>query len=496
MKTDKRPSKGIIEAVVEEITMVVEVIIGDICKMLENLIKWVIDSIFRGKDKRHKNSVNLKDLNNARSVSKSYQFGYSCNKKHAINFKDIDFSDHTFVMGGTGYGKTNLFKIMWANDLRKNKPLMVLDPKPTLDSIAYFKALNKLHNRKCYIINPSSCAIGYSYNPILNGNAEHITSRIMESFVWENSYYKNESQRVLHDTVGKLLRVGNKKPTFSKILAQLLDLDKSVQKNISGLISQVHAFGASGSEYGAICNNQAGEILTIDRIRYEGASIYFALPAMIDTEKARSFGKMITAEIRQHCGEATNIHTESYLKKDIPFSLYIDEAHDLLTMGCESLFTQGRGAGLSITVSTQTSTILNRVGDEFLNVVFQCTGNKISFRQLEEKNISYLVKSVGTLPDTKSTSQTLDGDIGDRGSVRDVQKFRIEPDLLRELPTGACVMVRSRDLLIDLVQIKNSEVTETQRLISEDIKNMALGSVDLNEIIQTDEKPTETETAF
>jgi hypothetical protein len=46
-------------------------------------------------------------------------------------------------MGGTGYGKTNLFKIMWANDLRKNKPLMVLDPKPTLDSIAYFKALNK-----------------------------------------------------------------------------------------------------------------------------------------------------------------------------------------------------------------------------------------------------------------------------------------------------------------------------------------------------------------
>ena len=100
------------------------------------------------------------------------------------------------------------------------------------------------------------------------------------------------------------------------------------------------------------------------------------------------------------------------------------------------------------------------------------------------------------MPDTKSTSQTLDGDIGDRGSVRDVQKFRIEPDLLRELPTGACVMVRSRDLLIDLVQIKNSEVTETQRLISEDIKNMALGSVDLNDIIQTDEKPTETETAF
>lgn len=435
--------------------LLIEVI--ELC--LKKLIKWIFNKNSASNDK---NKVVMEDLNKLKDVKHKEEFGYSANRRQAITFNSINFKDHTFVVGGTGYGKTNLFKLLWENDLKKNKPLIIIDPKPTLNNIAYFRELNELYERAYCIINPADPSKSYKYNPIQTGDLETITQRIMDSFVWENLFYKNESQRRLQDAIAKI----GFRPTFSKIYDQLMLLDKKVQTNISGLITQIHNFGSADTRYGSICNaRESYEVLDIEKIRNERASIYFALPSMIETDKARTFGKLISTELAQHCGKALLTYSEEYLQKENPFSVYIDEAHDMLTMNSEPLFTQGRAAGLSVCVATQTATILNRVGPEFLNTLFTCAGNRIVFRQAVKENITLLTDSVGTFEDIKSTSQTIEGEIGERGSMRDVHKYKIEPDVIRNLPTGGCVLIRSREKLVDLLKIKNVEITDTFKRI-------------------------------
>lgn len=434
--------------------------------VLSFLSTWLIKKIFKRekKNKKNPNTVTIEDTKRLKKVFREDMFGYSGNRRCPIFFKDIDLKEHTFIVGTTGSGKTNMMKMLWENDIRRGNTLIVIDPKSESSTIEYFKALNEQYGRKYYIIDPSNSYNAYKYNPIGSGDAEVITQRIMDSFHWENHFYKNESKRVLQDTVTKIINSGGK-PTFAKLYAELKEVDKETKKNISGLLSQVHAFGSKETRFGSLFNTSiTNEILTLEKIREEGASVYFGASAMVEPEKTRTFGKLISMELAQHSGHVLTLPPQE-LKELNRLSVYVDEAHDMLTMNTEPLFTQGRAARLTMTVATQTLTILDRVGQEFLNTIWECSNNKIIFRQTNHKNLQLIINSIGTDNDIKITSQTIEGEIGDRGSLRNVNKFKVEPEVIRNLRLGECIFTRQTIQRIDLVKVKNAEWTKTYKKI-------------------------------
>jgi energy-coupling factor transporter ATP-binding protein EcfA2 len=453
------------EPILETLVRVVVIDLGgSLIKLVLKVLLGILGLPF-GKKKpgRVENTVTREDSKYLKDVVYEDMFGYSGNRRKAIFFKELDFKEHTFIVGTTGSGKTNLMKMLWENDIKRGNALIVIDPKSETGTIEYFKALNELHGRKYYIIDPSNPFNAYKYNPIGSGDAEIITQRIMDSFFWENHFYKNESKRVLQDTLSKIIKSGGR-PTFARLYAELEKVDKDTRKNISGLLSQVHAFGSKETRFGNLFNTSiTNEILTLERIREEGASVYFGASAMVEPEKTRTFGKLISMELAQHCGQVL-IDKKVDVKSLARMSVYVDEAHDMLTLNTEPLLTQGRAAGLNLTVATQTLTILDRVGKEFLNTIWECSNNKIIFRQTSQKNLSQIIDSLGTFNDVKVTSQTIEGEVGERGSLREVNKYRVEPDVIRNLKVGECILSRQSGT-IDLVKVKNAEWTKTYRLI-------------------------------
>jgi type IV secretory pathway VirB4 component len=44
-----------------------------------------------------------------------------------MNLSEINFKNHTFIAGASGFGKTNLISILQEHSLRKNKPIIFID---------------------------------------------------------------------------------------------------------------------------------------------------------------------------------------------------------------------------------------------------------------------------------------------------------------------------------------------------------------------------------
>ena len=61
--------------------------------------------------------------------------------KKPMLLKEIDFRRHSFIVGASGFGKTNLISILQENSLRHDKPIIFFDPKGDTEALNTFKGI-------------------------------------------------------------------------------------------------------------------------------------------------------------------------------------------------------------------------------------------------------------------------------------------------------------------------------------------------------------------
>ena len=98
-----------------------------------------------------KQSTNIEDL------------GFSINKNRAFKLSELDTKRHGLIIGASGWGKSNLIRVLQENDLNSGRPIIFFDPKGSRESIKEFEALCKKYQRTFYIFSEF-----YGSNSIFN----------------------------------------------------------------------------------------------------------------------------------------------------------------------------------------------------------------------------------------------------------------------------------------------------------------------------------------
>ncbi|WP_295590479.1 conjugative transfer system coupling protein TraD [uncultured Lamprocystis sp.] len=217
---------------------------------------------------------------------------------------------------------------------------------------------------------------------------------------------------------------------FSKMIASLMPiLNMLTAGDLQGLLSPDAATPADGRRLASMAGViAAGEVL------------YVGLDALSDTMVGSAIGSILIADLAAVAGDRYN-----HQGRPSPVNVFIDEAAEVVNDPFIQLLNKGRGAGLRLTIATQTfADFAARTGSEAkARQVLGNINNLIALRVLDAETQEYVAESlpkarVVTImrahgSTTDSTNPVLyTGNTGERLVEEEVERFA--PALLGQLP--------------------------------------------------------------
>jgi ABC-type glutathione transport system ATPase component len=180
----------------------------ELCLLLlevgKEVFKWSYKKAFNKLPELEK--IDRKALSVKKTTEVEDALGIDTKSRKEFLLNEIDFRRHSFIVGASGFGKTNLMSILQEHTLRKNKPIIFFDPKGDMEALNTFKGICEKYERPCYIFS-EHYEDSISLNPVLEGTVNQVVDRIMRSFEWSEPYYRDASRRSLTQAL-KIIRDG------------------------------------------------------------------------------------------------------------------------------------------------------------------------------------------------------------------------------------------------------------------------------------------------
>ena len=203
MKTnDNKPSSGLdlITPIVDLVHHLMVLVLKGVFHLLKegfNLTRnrpYEISRIDEAELRQKKLSINPESL------------GIDSKSKKELKLSEIDFRKHSFIVGASGFGKTNLISLLQENALRQNRPIIFFDPKGDHEALTTFQSLCAEYKRPCYIFS-EHYKESIKLNPFLEGSINQVVDRIMSAYIWENEYYKDRKSTRLNSSHSSVSRM-------------------------------------------------------------------------------------------------------------------------------------------------------------------------------------------------------------------------------------------------------------------------------------------------
>jgi conjugal transfer pilus assembly protein TraD len=385
--------------------------------------------------------------------------GVDTKTKRPILMSEIDFRRHSFIVGASGFGKTNLISILQEHSLKKDKPIIFFDPKGDMEALTTFKRICEKYHKPCYIFS-EHYKDSISLNPILEGTINQVVDRIMRSFDWSEPYYRDASRRSLTQAFKKLEKE-KRDFTLKAVFDELVLLES--KENV-GLIAKLEAILVS--DFGRILNSDG---LTLSKIRDEKACLYIGLSTQGYGETATAVGKLFLGELLYNSYKTLSQSIEPQDGLRNPVSIYFDEFGSLVTPEFIELQNKCRGAGMELTLAVQTASDIDRVNPDLTKQVIENAGNLFILKQRLDDSASLFSNAIGTILSKKETHMMENGEVQKKGSVREVNELLVHPDIIKNLGIGQCVLLRQGPSRINLVNVRNRRWEAIKKL--NDIRN-------------------------
>jgi energy-coupling factor transporter ATP-binding protein EcfA2 len=451
-------SSNIINDVVEEIAEGLRYILINLPRWTLIFIRWLWNRNSASQSTR--NNVRLHHLKKkGRKITNPDLLGFSENWKKEINMKNIDWKRHTMITGGSGLGKSTLFKVIAEYNIRENNPFVVIDPKGHLEELQSFRQICSHYNKKLYIFCENYRGEeAVNLNPLRELDDTRIVALIMNSFFSESTvpYFKDRAKVFLLNTLKKI-STKRQLPSFH-LIYKYIEEDYGSEKDASGLISTLKI----------LCESTLGRNLkddghiqakNMEDIIREGACLYISISTQGFGEFAKSLGKLFTNELLQLSAKRNG----NYLKplEDFkPFVVFIDETGSVIEPEYLDLINKCRSAGIQIVSAVQSPNDFENVSRKgsMLTSLTECYSNFFFFRQSDPETAEFISRLLGTTETIKKTRQTNDDIDTGGGSVREVNEFAVGPDVIKELTTAQAVMVNlGARKEIHLMTVRNPE---------------------------------------
>ncbi|MBL7665619.1 MAG: DUF87 domain-containing protein [Bacteriovoracaceae bacterium] len=375
--------------------------------LFKELFKFAFAKAFKLKVPDHK--IERKALAVKKQTQLEDALGIDTRTRKEVNLASIDFKKHSFIVGASGFGKTNLITILQEHSLRQNKPIIFFDPKGDYESMMTFQKLCQKYKRPCYIFS-EHYKDSISLNPVLEGSVNQVTNRIMESFTWSEPYYETMCKSALRKALNQIKA---DERCFS--LKTILDyLKQNSSKDIIGLIEKLEDIVSS--DFGRILNTEA-DGLTFSKVRSERACLYVGLSTQGYGETARSLGRIFLGELMNQSYNSVNSEKGKLEARQNPVSVYFDEFGSIVTKEFIELQNKCRDGGIELTVAVQTAADINKISPELLNQIIENSGNYFVLKQRLDEAATFFANAIGTIVTKKETHMIEDGEVQKKGSV-------------------------------------------------------------------------------
>lgn len=426
------------------------------------------------------------------------RLGFTCDRGLPVDIENDKCMRHLAIIGQSGVGKTVLgMNLLWQQTARGGGWLFIdakLD-KDVRDQLAY---MAKIFGREdeFYVMNVDDPENSNTYNPLLNGDPDEISSRLLNLLPSSDNnpgsdFYKQSANYALTVLVGAL-QEAKMRYTFMDLaimlqsaaamssLEQLIPLDSQAfrvfqvfidqykKKDKNGIQVDVDKIktilgGMSGriaqfaqGKFGQVFNTATPEIDLTDIVQ-NNKMAYVMLPTMGKDTAALNLGKMVLSDLRTAVAKMQGL-TKSE-RPNPPFICFADEMGSYVMPGISRVFEQARSAGVMMIPAFQTFANLASVSPEFAEMIIGNTWTKTFFKMGsiesattaadiigQEKKFQYSVSasqsessSAQSLRVTPESSQGESGGTGE--SWRQMEEHRISPDKLSRMGVGECVVV-------------------------------------------------------
>lgn len=385
---------------------------------------------------------------------------------------------HTHVVGSTGAGKTDSVILpLFVQDIERGYGSLIMDAKGDYETLSkIYHHVKRVGREKDFLF----FSLAYpeksnTYNPLLRGNPTELKDKIISANVWSEEFYKKKSEETLLLLI-KCLKLAGEIPTFQKLYELLSNEDKLriltmkvkdprlrgimvhilakfalFQKDLAGMTADLGMIAES--EFAHLLVQEKPGIDLLDAYLNKKI-VYFQLNAQGYEETARRFGRIVLQDLK-----TISNYIQAYLPEEKRnfFPVYVDEFSNFAYEQFIEFLNKARGAHLAILIAHQSLGDLQKAGDHFVKQVMENCNIKIIMRQDDPDSIETYSRISGTETKLKDTYQIEEGAFDKTktglGTVREVEEFRIKPNMIRELGRGEGALIIKQPFLTDILQL-------------------------------------------
>ncbi|RYZ77147.1 MAG: DUF853 family protein [Proteobacteria bacterium] len=387
---------------------------------------------------------------------------------------EAQLNHHVHVVGASGFGKTVFLSQIVKQQINQGKGLFFIDLKSDIETMTSFANFAVQAGREKDFQNFSlgDHSVSMVYNLLGEGTATQIRDRIMNSLTWSEEYYRNVSSSFLlkaltgmlylKRTAGMKVHLGTVlkacengellKEVFARIPEPETEIRRTVKsaikfltdaeslKSLQGLRSQLESIVLS--DFGDLVASDREGIDLFETVR-DGKLVFLYLDTRRYGETAKAVGRFILQDLK-----AVSAKIDGEIRKENrkPFSVIIDEFADLAQEDFIGFLDRARSSKMSIVVSHQEISDLERISPEFASRLTGNTASLYAFLQKNPDSAEFVSSVAGTHTVKKQTerytrSLFLSCSTGET-SVRQTEEFVIHPNVVKSLRVGECVVVK------------------------------------------------------
>ncbi|HAQ6470671.1 TPA: DUF853 family protein [Enterococcus faecium] len=229
---------------------------------------------------------------------------------------------------------------------------------------------------------------------------------------------------------------------------------EALQNNINMLLD---------SELGQLFDTSEHQnILSFQQIVRQKDIVDVSLNGLIYKEYIRTLAQMLVGDINYYLSEMYQMNHQKEL------IVLFDEPSSYLNETFIDLVNKGRGAGMHAIFSPQTMADIAKLGDKLQEQLVGNVNTLIIGKTNEPGEAEYWSNMIGTYEDIELTTMTEQEEgysdvgkidwAGQRGTKRNVNKFKISPDRIKELRKGEFIVHRTatdEDIPPQMVYVRN-----------------------------------------
>lgn len=431
-----------------------------------------------------------------KNVGNGICVGYTTDTGEAVFIPYSLISQHISVNGSTGTGKSVLAASMMAQQMRNGGGLCFIDGKLSNKELLAVWQLACWSGRELdlLIINAGNPSMSNTINPILRGDPQEVTSRIMmllPDVSGGAEHYRNSALVATQVIIAAFQRIGLPY-SFQDLAACLQDYDAlkhiesrlqlefpdahetvawfSLMKNytkdgffdfdkftnlLSGLAARLSQF--SDGSFGQVMNSYNPEI-DFEQCILQNKIIYVMLPTMAKNEQSIALAKILIADIRTSISNFQRL--PPHMLPNPPFMILPDEAGSYMDeIGWARIFEQSRSSRIFLCPCYQTYANLKPNGEEALSeIVMGNTFFKVFFKQLSTLSAQQAAEEIGLHRQTtwalgNGEGNSISGDEVDSSPIqnqgankatsdtqRDEEVYHVKTEEFKYIPIGDCIL--------------------------------------------------------